>query len=211
MMKIWSIGIALLITIQASGQEYPDSVFRNEVDKYYKGGIGAWERYTTQKSKIKEENLEDTRKRGTVVLGFTLMSNGEIDNVEFLNHVSEDVDEDAFQLLKKSADQWKPKLVDNKPVSVWIEVSFHYLPFTRADLKPMKEKIPELYQNKKYDEIHHILDAVIRNQPYDADAIYGRGIIYHEQGKTIDACMTWQRAAHIGHIESDEFHKKHCK
>lgn len=201
----------VVFALSGWSQFHADSLFRKVVDSRYKGGIEAFENYVATTSQIKEKDMEDTRNRGTVVLTFVLTVEGKIDEIQTINSVCAKMDEDAYTLLKNSERNWIVRKEDDKSVATSIEVSFHYKPFERAELKPMKEKIPGLYEKKDYNEIHHILDAVIRNQPYDKEAFFGRGFLFQEQGETEKACQSWKRATVLGDIDSESMLQRYCQ
>lgn len=192
-----------------SGFSQADSIFTERINSQFKGGIDGWKAFCNKNiefpNDVKENNLQ-----GMVVISFTLDENGKIKNPVIENSVCEACDREALRVLSLSNDKWRPKIEKEKPVSQYIEVSISFNAIPQPELKPLKERVAMLYENKKYEEVLSLINKILLNQPYDAAFIMGKGIVLEALGRTEEACKAFKRSVFLGYKESEQYLKQHC-
>jgi len=186
-----------------------DSIYAERIHLLFKGGINGWESFCNKHLEFPKE-VKENKIQGMVVISFTLDENGKVKNPVIENSVCEACDREALRVLSLSYDKWKPWMEKETPVAQYIEVYFNLNAIPRADLKPLKEKVVELYQNKKYEEVLTIIEKILLNQPYDSNFMMGKGLTLQALGRTEEACKAFKRAVFLGNTESKQYLNQYC-
>lgn len=208
-MRIILLNLAACFTaIHAFSQA--DSLYTERINSQFKGGINGWETFCNKNLEFPKE-VKENKIQGMVVISFTLDETGKIKNPVIENPVCDACDREALRVLSLSNDKWKPWMEKQTPVAQYMEVSISFNAIPRADLKPLKEQVGELYQNKKYEEVLTIVQKIIQNQPYDSDFMMGRGLTLQALGRTEEACKSFKRAVFLGNAGSEQYLNQYCK
>ncbi len=186
-----------------------DSIYIERINSQFKGGVNGWETFCNKNLEFPKE-VKENKIQGMVVISFTLDESGKIKNPAIENSVCEACDREALRLLSLSNDKWKPYVDKETPKAQYMEVYVNFNAISRADLKPLKEQVGELYQNKKYEEVLTIIHKVILNQPYDSDFMMGKGLTLQALGRIEEACKAFKRAAFLGNTESKQYLNQYC-
>lgn len=88
------------------------------------------------------ESAIKENKQGRVVVKFIVNEEGNLSNFEVVRSVSDDLDKEAVDAIKRLPGKWKPGSTDGKNVSVWY-------------LLPVSFKLQSDSTNKKITVIHH--------------------------------------------------------
>lgn len=192
-----------------SGFAQADNIYAERINLQFKGGITGWETFCNKNLEFPKE-VKENNMQGMVVISFTLDEAGKVKNPVIENSVCEACDREALKVLSLSKDKWKPWMDKETPVAQYMEVTVSFNAIHRADLKPLKEQVVELYENKKYEEALTIIQKIIRNQPYDLDFIMGKGLTLQALGRTEEACKAFKRAVFLGNAGSEQYLNQYC-
>lgn len=192
-----------------SGFSQADSIYTERINSLFKGGINGWEAFCNKNIEIPNE-VKKNNTQGMVVISFTLDESGNIKNPVIENSVCEACDREALRVLSLTSDKWKPRIENEKPVSLYIEVSISFNAIPQPELKPLKEQVGVLYENEKYEEALSLINKILLNQPYDSSFIMGKGIVLKAMGRTEEACKAFKRSVFLGYKESEQYLKQYC-
>ncbi|MCF8360451.1 MAG: carboxypeptidase-like regulatory domain-containing protein [Prolixibacteraceae bacterium] len=84
----------------------------------YKGGEKALQEYLVKATANSKEN-------GSALIGFTVLANGSIDNIQIKEGTSDKIKKAAFNIVKSMPD-WKPGMQRGKPVRVEMEIQIDF-------------------------------------------------------------------------------------
>lgn len=99
------IAFTLLVNSSIFGQTYDSTHFHhNHIIPTFPGGLDSLKSYLVKKLKYPQTAINDSI-QGTVIVGFFVNSNGEIDDVIILRSVRKDLDE-AAMISVKAMPKW---------------------------------------------------------------------------------------------------------
>ena len=148
---------------------------------------------------------------GTAILGFTLLPDGHVTDVEMSNSLSKNVDDEVQQVFAKTIDYWLAS-PDDLPVRMYLPIAFTIegIPLIRAqmnddffleeivvkafgpvnaNIRSRERLIESLYkfiEKKKYGRALHFADELIRRDPFNKDWYLLRTSI-HKEMQNMDA------------------------
>ena len=176
------------------------------IDKHFTCGIEGWENYCKKNLNITKE-IHENKESGVVVISFLLDKNGENKNPEIIQSIGDHADREALVVLNKSKDKWiiKNSIEDKYSYPLYIEVPISINPILGEDLKPIKEKITDSYENKKYEEALQLCNDVLKHQPCNPDFLPGKGVLLYHLGKKEEACNILKRASDLGFKQRERY------
>jgi TonB family protein len=160
------------------------------------------------------EKSKDAWREGRVIIRFTVLATGDVDDFQVINGVSSDIDREVIRVLKSTDGMWKPGKNDNTPVDMEKEVSITFQMeksdhlrmaqklFTRANKKLLKHKTKRALR---------LLDNALVYHPYSDALLFRRGVTRLAVGNKMGACEDWNRLKSLGYDVADDYLMEHCE
>lgn len=209
---LFSLLITGVITLKSHAQVPPIYEVLARIDKHFTDGINGWEDHCKKNLNINKE-IQENKEFGIVVIAFLLDEKGEIKNPEIIQSIGNHADREALMVLNKSKGKWviKNSTEDKYSYPLYMEVTISINPIPGEDLKPIKEKIADSYENKKYEEALKLCNDVLKHQPYNPDFLPGKGILLYNLGKKEEACNVLKRASDLGFKQGEQYFAEYCQ
>jgi len=157
---------------------------------------------------------ENKWREGTVIIQFTVKSDGHLDHFQVINSVSSKIDNEVINVLKSSDGMWKPGFNNGTPVSMEKEVGLVFKMENSDHLKMARKlyiRADKKLTNNKHKRALQLLSKALVYQPYSQAILFKRGITKLAIGNKNGACEDWNRLKDIGSNMGDEYIKKHCE
>ena len=157
---------------------------------------------------------EDQLREGCVVIQFTVLENGKLDNFEVINSVTNDIDEEVIRVLESTDGMWNPGKNNGYSVAMEKEVAITFKigesNHVKLAQKFYRRAIKKFEQNK-YRKTLRLLDHALVYQPYDKTVLLKRGQTKLLTGNMDGACQDWNRLKFLGSDLADVYLEKHCE
>jgi len=153
-------------------------------------------------------------REGTIVIHFTVLPNGELDDFQVINSVSSDIDREVIRVLQSSDGMWKPGENNGTPVAMEKEVAItfqmEYSNHLRIAQKLFKRGNKKLLKNKP-ERALKLFDRAYVYQPYSEPLLFARSVTRLSVGDKVGACEDWNRLKSLGSNLADEYLMQHCE
>lgn len=200
---------------------HPNDVFSIRLqDTIYKQCPKVYAKYNGQSFQhylyegIKDQISMDGRSGGLIAT-FIVSKTGVADSVKILEGIDDAFNKRFFKVFSRSRKEWKPAILNGKPVSVQMIIELRYS--TSAATIPSyfaTQKANEAYKNKDYQVALFYYDKALLTTPSDKENLYRRGMCKFELGNKDAACEDWYNAKAIvlgSNTAIDTMLEKYCK
>ncbi len=157
---------------------------------------------------------ENMMKEGCVIIQFTVLENGDLDNFEVINSVTSDIDNEVIKVLKSTDGMWRPGKNNGTPVAMEKEVAVTFQMENSDHLKLAQKfyrRANKKFEKNKYKKALRLLDHALVYQPYDKAVLLKRGQTRLLTGNMGGACQDWNRLKSLGSDLADAYLEKHCE
>jgi len=171
--------------------------------------------YDYLKAKVQyPERSEDTWSEGRVVIQFTVLTTGKLDDIQVINSVTPDIDREVIRVLKSTDGMWKPGHNNGNPVAMEKEVAITFQMGNSDHLKLaqkfFKRANKKILKNKTKRGLR-LLDRALVYEPYSDAILFKRGITLLAVGNKEGACKDMNRLKSLGYDYADEYLMKYCE
>jgi tetratricopeptide (TPR) repeat protein len=153
---------------------------------------------------------EDERKwtQGVSVIGFTVNTEGELENFRVINSSSPDCDLVVIDALKSSNGMWQPATVNGQAVSQETEVAVSFcmdgVDLKKCACKCYRKAIKHFYAGNFKKAVRHF-NRSATYCPYNIGMLYQRGMAKLELGDKEGALADFQRIHDLGNSLADNY------
>ena len=174
---------------------------------------------------------------GTAILGFTLLPNGELTDIELVNPLSKDLDNEIKRVFSETAGNWFPSS-QALPVRMYLPIAYTLdgVPLIRAEIndklfieeiimkafgrvqatvKPSAKLIDKLYkfiEKEKHRKALHFADELIRRDPFNKQWFLMRSTIHKEIGDAEAVCSDLKKIQDLlQYPVSDKLVREYCQ
>ncbi len=158
------------------------------------------------------EKISMNGRTGNLVATFVISKTGLPDSVRILEGIDTKYDNLFIKAFNQQRKNWKPAMLQGKPVAVQMTVSLGYS--TSATAIPAvlaAQKANEAYNITDYELAMYYYDKALASAPNDKENLYKRGLCKLMLGNRDGACADWNKAKSLGSIPAvDELLKKYC-
>lgn len=235
-MKMLRFTLLLLCTpllIQAQNQPVRVPDFPAE---RYVGGDTAFYRFLGQNMRY-PASARRAGIIGTAILGFTLLPNGELTDVETVNPLSKDIDNEVIRVLIETTDNWQPS-PEALPVRMYLPIAFTLdgVPLIRAGIdddlfieeivvrafgpveanirsrESLIEKLYKFIEKEKHSRALRSADELIRRDPFNKQWFVIRSTIHKDMGDAEAVCRDLRNIQNLlQYPVSEELISEYCE
>jgi len=152
---------------------------------------------------------------GTEVVKFTVTTEGNVADIQFVNSVCPEINYAIESALETTNGMWLPGLNNGEPVAMSNEISFAFCCKTTDEndvTNRFKEKATNyfsaankaLFEKKNVKKALKYFDRGINYLPYDNSLLLMRGMCRYELGDKEGAMQDWDRLSEQGSIDMRE-------
>ena len=156
---------------------------------------------------------EKTWKEGTMIVQFTVLTNGKLGNFQIINSISTDIDREVIRTLKSTNKMWIPGHNNGNPVDMEKEVAITFQ-MEKSDHVQLAQRYFKKAEKKllknKYNRALQLYDNAMVYQPYSEAILFKRGVTRLMAGNMDGACKDLNRLKSLGSDIADEYLKQHC-
>jgi tetratricopeptide (TPR) repeat protein len=206
------------LTLQKSIQLTPDDIHSiTGADTIYKGNPKIYANYKGESfyryliSHIGGGHFM-TGKSGHLAASFIVSKSGVADSLKILESFSPEYDKQYAKAFYKARKDWKPAILNGKPVSVQMFQEATYS--TSAMMLPANDysnKANDAFRLKEYDLALYYYDQALKTISYDKENLYNRGICKKMLGNLAGACEDWKKVKELGGKQADALLEKYCR
>ncbi len=168
--------------------------------------------YTYIRDNFQYPDMDSWYVSGTLVVRFTVTSEGGLEKFEVLNSVQDQVDEELMRVIETSEGMWKPGTNNGNSVDMQQEVIFTVkaaatkdqaddLDFNKIAAKNYVKGNVAFFNKDNPRRALNMYNEAIRYMPLDKSALMVRGLCYYELGKVEKAFADWERVRELGGSE----------
>ena len=152
-------------------------------------------------------------KGGRFVASFIVSKSGLADSLKILAGLGEKYNKGFAKLFKQAGNDWKPAVLNGKPVAVQMMVEVRYLTYMGNEVPEMEvaQEATNYYNLKDYDSALYFYDQALEMRPEDLNALYRRGMCKMLLGNLAGACEDWNKLKALGGANADVMLAKYCK
>lgn len=174
---------------------------------------------------------------GTAILGFTLLPNGELTDIEIANPLSKDLDNEIMRVFLETTDNWKPS-PEALPIRMYLPIAFTIdgVPLIRAGIddnlfieeiimrafgrvqatvKPSAKLIDKLYkfiEKEKHKRALRSADELVRRDPFNKQWFLLRSTIHKEMRNIEAVCRDLTKIQDLlRYPVSDKLVREYCQ
>lgn len=162
------------------------------------------------------ENSLNCGKQGTVVVQFTVNTEGNLSDFDIINSVCPEIDNEVVQTLKTTDGMWLPGSNNGKPVEMTKEISLVFAVnsnpykttneiFRENAIHYFENGTKALYQSKNVKKAMKNFSNGITYLPYDKSLLLLRGMCRYELGDKEGARFDWDRMMHLGGNDMSDY------
>jgi tetratricopeptide (TPR) repeat protein len=185
-----------------------DTIYKQNQKVYasYKGDSF----YQYMVTHIGDENFM-TGRGGHLAASFIVSKTGVADSLKILESIAADYDKLYVKAFNKTRKDWKPAMLDGKPVSVQMFTEVSYLTFGSAfSADQYTEKANAAFKSGDYTMALYFYDSALEKIPFDKENLYNRGVCKKMLGNMAGACEDWKKLKKLGGSQADELLAKYC-
>lgn len=158
------------------------------------------------------EDLSMSGRNGHILASFIVSKLGVADSLKILEGISPDYDKLFAKIFNKEKKNWKPAMLNGKPVSVQRTAYISYVAMSEIQSSDeYSEQANEAYQKSDYKQALYFYDRALEIMPRNIINLYKRAICNINLGKHADACIDLQKLKALGNCNADELIAKYCR
>ncbi len=151
-------------------------------------------------------------RKGHFVASFIVSKTGVADSLKIYEGIDDEFNTRFVEVFTQARKQWKPALLNSKPVAVQKIIELRYSTMETAPSIFITQKASAAYNNKDYQTALYYYDQSIISVPSDKENIYRRGLCRMQLGNMSGACQDWNTAKALGSAGAvDALLEKYCK
>lgn len=140
--------------------------------------------------------------QGTVVAGFVITPTGELKNIEIINSVSDAIDNEVIQVLKRTNGMWRPGVVNGEAVAMPNEVSVVFKLYQEDNFIEIAENylqkgLNAFFVKDKPEKALKYFNQGINFLPNDEAMLAVRGLCKFKLGDETGANRDWKRSKYL--------------
>ncbi|WP_372751492.1 TonB family protein [Labilibaculum sp.] len=156
---------------------------------------------------------EQWYREGCVVVQFTVLTNGNLDNFIVINSVSNNIDEEVLEALKMTDGMWKPGQNNGIAVGMEKEVAVTFQMENSNHRKIAQSffiKGCKKFLKDKHKRALQLFDHALVYQPYDESILLRHGLTQLAMGNKDGACKDLNRIKSLGGDLGSDYLENYC-
>ncbi len=144
--------------------------------------------------------------QGRVFVSFMIRDDGSIDSIKILKGVHELLDNESLRVIRLMP-KWHPGMQKGKPVNVYYNLPINFKLDLGERINKYRKNGKKGMEVKNYKSAIFNFTKIIKDYPFDTEALFLRGKSYHLFGENGKALEDLYLAKQFGSKEAEEYLK----